>query len=258
MKLAVLYRCLFAVALTFLTGCAGPRNTLTQVCTIDALLAGAYDGQVPCSTLTRHGNLGLGTFDRLDGEMVVLDGRVYQVRSDGRVYVPAAGLTTPFAAVVSFVPERSWALGGGATFQQFQTQLDANLPGTNVVCAFRFTGSFRQMKTRSVPAQTKPYAPLVEITRNQPVFDMGVCHGTLVGFRLPGFVKGINVPGYHVHFLTADRSAGGHVLDFALDSGTVEVAVCSRVNILLPTDAGALKDIDFSRDRTEELKKVEQ
>src|SRR5690242_6762106 len=107
------------------------------------------------------------------------------------------------------------------------------------------------MKTRSVAAQPKPYVPLVEATRHQSVFDLGRCRGTLVGFRLPDFVKGINLPGCHAHFLTDNRQAGGHVLDFVLDEATLELAVCSRIDLRLPTDAAALKGIDFSRDRTE-------
>ena len=258
MKIISIGHFLIAVTVAFLSGCAGPRNSITQVCAIDALLAGAYDGQVPCGTLTRKGNLGLGTFDRLDGEMVVLDGRIYQVRADGKVYSPPVSATTPFAAVVAFEPNQSWTVKRGMTFRQFQDELDAKLGTTNVVCAFRLTGTFRQMKTRSVPAQTKPYVPLIEAARNQAIFDLGQCGGTLVGFRMPGFVKGINVPGYHVHFLTADRKAGGHVLDFTLDGGTLELAVCSRIDLLLPADANALKGIDFSRDRAQELEKVEK
>ena len=258
MKIIFIRQLSVAITLALISGCAAPRNSITQFGSIDALLAGAYDGQVSCGSLTRRGNLGLGTFDQLDGEMVVLDGRVYQVRSDGKVYSPAAGATTPFAAVVRFEPDQSRTVNNAATFQQFQEQLDATLPSTNVVCAFRVTGRFQQMKTRSVPAQTKPYAPLIEASRRQSVFELGQCRGTLVGFRLPGFVKGINVPGYHVHFLTADRNAGGHVLDFMLEGGVLELAICSRIELLLPTDATALKDIDFSRDRAHELEKVEK
>ncbi|HEY4983693.1 MAG TPA: acetolactate decarboxylase [Verrucomicrobiae bacterium] len=246
------------IAIALLTGCAAPRNSVTQIGVSDALLAGAYDGQVACGTLTRQGDVGLGSFDRLDGEMVVLDGRIYQVRADGRVYSPPAGVTTPFAAVVKFRPTTTRELSGGITFREFQERLDALLPSTNVVCVFRLTGTFRQMKTRSVPAQTKPYVPLVEATRHQSVFELGRCRGTVVGFRMPDFVQGINVPGCHAHFLTADRQAGGHVLDFTLDEGTLELAVCSRIDLRLPKDAGAFKGIDFSRDRTEELDKAEK
>lgn len=250
-------RQLLAVAVALLAGCAAPRNSVTQVCTIDALLAGAYDGQMSCGTLLRKGDFGLGTFDRLDGEMVLLDGRMYQVRADGRVVSPAASVTTPFAVVMKFRPERRHEFSGGMTFLEFQARLDALLPGTNVICAFRLTGAFRQMKTRSVPVQTRPYVPLVGAARHQAVFELGSCRGTLVGFRMPDFVKGINVPGCHVHFLTDGRQAGGHVLDFTLEDGTLELAVCPQLDLLLPKDA-ALGGIDFSRDRSKELEQVEK
>jgi len=249
---------LSVVAVVWLTGCAAPRNSVMQIGAIDALLAGTYDGQVACGTLTRQGDVGLGTFDRLDGEMIVLDGHIYQVRADGRVYSPPAGVTTPFAAVVKFRPTTTRELSGGISFREFQERLDALLPSTNVVCVFGLTGAFRRMKTRSVPAQLKPYLPLVEATRHQSVFELGRCRGTVVGFRMPDFVKGVNVPGCHAHFLTDNRRAGGHVLDFTLDEGKLELAVCSRIDLRLPTDAGALKNIDFSRDRKEELDKSEK
>ena len=247
-----------ALLVALLAGCATPQNTVTQFSTMDALLAGGYDGYATCRAVARDGNLGLGTFDRLNGEMVLLDSRIYQVRSDGKVYTPSPDATTPFASVVNFHPTQVYAAPAGLNYQEFQTWMDAQLPGTNVVCAFRLTGRFQHVKTRSLPAQSKPYPPLADVVRtSQSVFELEKCSGTLVGFRLPDFVKGINVPGYHVHFLTADRKAGGHVLDFTLESGTVEFALCSRLDLLLP-DGGALQGIDFSRDRSEELKKVEK
>ena len=248
--------CVVLVAL--LAGCTTPHNTVTQFSTMDALLAGSYDGHMTCRAMARNGDLGIGTFDRLDGEMVLLDDRLYQVRSDGKVYAPSPDETTPFASVVNFRPTQNRAVPAGLNFQEFQTWMDAMLPGTNVVCAFRLTGRFQHIRTRSVPVQSKPYPPLADVVRtSQSVFELGKCSGTLVGFRLPDFVKGINVPGYHVHFLTADRQAGGHVLDFTLEGGTVEFTLCSRIDLLLP-DGGALQGIDFSRDRSKEFKKVEK
>jgi acetolactate decarboxylase len=257
MKIISIRQWLGVVAIVLLVGCAAPRNSVTQIGAIDALLAGAYDGQIACGTLTSESDLGLGTFDKLDGEMIVLDGRIYQVRADGKVYLPSAKTTTPFAAVVKFRPTASRELSGGISFSEFQKQLDALLPNTNVVCVFRLTGTFQRMKTRSVPAQTKPYVPLVDVTRHQSEFELGRCRGTLVGFRMPDFMKGVNVPGCHAHFLTVGRTAGGHVLDFALDDGKLEFAICSRIDLRLP-DANVLKGIDFSRDRKAELDKAEK
>ncbi len=213
---------------------------------------------MPCRTLMRRGDLGIGTFDKLDGEMVLLDGHVYQVRSDGKVYSPNKNVTTPFASVINFYPEQTRSVPAGLTYPQFQKLVDEMLPHTNVVCAFRFSGTFRELKTRSVPAQSKPYRQLVDVTREQPVFQLDGKSGTLVGFRMPDFVKGINVPGFHAHFLTSDRQAGGHVLGFTTQSGTLEIATSSRVVLLLPKNPEQLGGIDFSRDRSKELEKVEK
>lgn len=201
----------------FTGGCQTiPMDTLTQVSTIDALLAGDYDGHTSCEALLENGNFGIGTFDRLDGEMVLLDGKVYQVKADGHAYSPAPSQGTPFASVVRFSADTHLSLSGPMDMTALQEKLDVTAPGKNLFYAFKLNGTFARMKTRSVPAQVKPYPPLIEVTRNQPVFEMENVRGTLVGFRLPAFVKGINVPGYHLHFLSEDRSRGGHVLDLVL------------------------------------------
>jgi acetolactate decarboxylase len=246
------------VVFALATGCATPRNTITQISTIDALLAGAYDGQMPCRQLTHYGNLGIGTFDRLDGEMVLLNGDVFQVKADGKAYAVNSTSRTHFASVVRFQPCMRQPAASGTTFSGFQKQVDSLATNRNVFCAIRMKGTFRFVKTRSVPAQSKPYPPLVEVTRNQPVFDLVNQEGTLVGFRLPDYVKGINVPGYHVHFLSANHQAGGHVLDFILDQGTIELAPCYHFQLLLPEDQSAFGKIDFSRDRSQELEKAEK
>ncbi len=246
-----------AALLAFAAGCAAPRNTVTQISTIDALLAGVYDGQIPCRKLSQYGDFGIGTFDRLDGELVLLDGRVFRVKADGKAYPAEATATTPFASVVRFQPQITHAIASGTTFSGLQEQVNALATNRNVLCAVRVKGTFRSVKTRSVPAQTKPYPPLVEVTRNQPVFDRANLEGTLLGFRLPDYVKGINVPGFHLHFLSADHEAGGHALDFVIDGGTIELVPCYRLQLLLPKDQSAFGTVDFSRDRSKELQQVE-
>jgi acetolactate decarboxylase len=247
-----------AALCTLAQGCATRPNTVTQFSSIDALLAGAYDGELPCRDLLRKGDLGIGTFDKLDGEMVVLDGQLYQVRGDGKVYSPDTKTTTPFATVINFKAGMAREVPANLSLNQLESLIDKMLPHTNLVCAIRLRGSFRQMKTRAVPGQTKPYRPLTEITKGQPEFDLGECTGTLVGFRLPGFIKGLNVPGYHLHFITSDRKAGGHVLGFTLASDKVELAASPRFELLLPANPDSLANIDFSRDRSADLEKVEK
>jgi acetolactate decarboxylase len=59
-----------------------PLHTLFQVSTSGALVQGVYGRAVSSTLLLNYGDFGLGTFHNLDAEMVILDGTIYQVRSD--------------------------------------------------------------------------------------------------------------------------------------------------------------------------------
>ena len=119
-------------------------------------------------------------------------------------------------------------------------------------------GVFSRLKTRSVPRQKKPYPRLVEVARKQPTFEFRNVKGTIVGFRCPAFVKGINVPGYHLHFITEDRTGGGHVLDFKLIKGEIGVDITPNFYLMLPAGEGVFEDLDLTVDREKELRKAER
>ncbi len=239
-------------------GCStAPRDTITQVSTIDALLAGAFDGQMPCKELLLHGDFGIGTFHALDGEMVIVDGKIYQVKADGMAYPVPPGLTTPFATVARFTPEFTASIGKPTGYKELQQLVDRRVASPNVLLAIRIRGQFRNVTARSVPAQTKPYLTLVEAVKRQSIIRMDQTSGVLVGFRLPEFVKGINAPGYHLHLVTDNRRTGGHVLNITIERGEVEVDICNRFVMILPKDPKALSRFDLDRDRSDELKKVE-
>ena len=131
--------------------------------------------------------------------------------------------TSPFAAVTPFEADINVPLEPGSDWDEIIAQIDQQIPTDNLFYAIRLTGIFKSVKTRSVPRQTPPYPPLVEVVKTQPVFTWQDVAGTVVGFRCPAFVKGINVPGYHLHFLIADRQAGGHIL--ALETDQVNAAI---------------------------------
>lgn len=233
------------------------QDTLVQVSTIDALLSGLYDGTMTIGALRQFGDFGIGTFDRLNGEMVVLDGRVYRVRSDGQVDVVPDTETTPFAAVTFFESGLHREVAAGMDFLAFQQWLDSVLPSPNLFYAVRLEGRFRFMKTRSVPPQSKPYPALAEVAKHQPVFEFEDVDGVIVGYRSPAFVKGIGVPGYHLHFLTRDRKAGGHILGFTVQQATVDIDQTSELLLRLPGST-AFSGADLGQDRSADLKQVEQ
>lgn len=254
----------FLFVVLLLLGCLAPARAgetgpaLTQVGVIDALLAGGYEGAVPIGSLPALGDVGLGTFDALDGEMVLLDGRVHQVLASGAVALPPDSLTTPFAQVARLDGAAALSLPAGLDLQGLEQRLDAAVGDANVFAAARVDAVFATLTARSVPRQTPPYRPLAEVAKEQSLFRFQQAEGTLVGLRGPAFVKGLGVPGWHWHFLTRDRARGGHVLSCALSAtGAVSARVASlrRFTLILP-DKG-LAGFDLSRDRSRELHAVE-
>ena len=208
-----------------------------QVSTLGALNVGVYEGAATLAELKRYGDFGLGTFEGLDGEMVVLNGKVYHIKTDGAAYRVVDTVRTSFAAVTFFRKERSLRLTGQLTYQKLQQQINEQLPTPNLPYAIRLQGTFPYLKVRSVPKQTPPYLPLSDVVKQQQrVFELRNVRGTLVGFRLPQFLKSVNVAGYHFHFITSDQKAGGHLLDGEFFNPVVDVETLQDWQMMLPNN----------------------
>lgn len=251
---------LLAFLVVALCGCSHlqkDRDVLFQTSTINALLEGIYDGETTYGELKQHGDFGLGTFNGLDGEMVGLDGKFYQVKTDGIAYPVSDSVKTPFAVVTFFKTDKTVVLEKAEDYSQLKQYLDYSLPTKNIFYAIKIEGVFKYIKTRSVPGQTKPYPPLVEVTKNQPIFEFHDVKGTIVGFRCPVYVKGINVPGYHLHFITKNKKAGGHILECQMRNVNIEVDYTSKFFMVLPEHSAFYK-VDLSKEKQTELEKVEK
>lgn len=210
------------------------EDGIFQHSTLGALLLGVYEGDLSFGELLRHGNHGLGTFQGVDGELVITDGRAYRVRVDGQAYEVDPGELTPFAAVTYFDVDQVIELAAASSFADFQQQVDALIPSFNQLYAVRVSGVFRQLTTRSVPVQAQPYPPLSEVVGLQTEFNFTDISGTMVGFRLPSYLSNINAAGHHLHFIDSDGTTGGHVLDFAAENLRVELDLCSRLTTDIP------------------------
>jgi len=233
------------------------RETLYQVSTIDALTQGVFDGIQPISELKKHGDFGIGTFDALEGEMIILDGKVYQAKADGRVYTVMDNATTPFATVTHFNRDFSLTTGQPMNFSVFSMNMSTSLPSQNMIYAVRMHGIFPQMKVRAIPAQQKPYPTLTDAAKNQSVYTFSNSTGTVVGFYMPEFMKGLNVAGYHLHYISDDHLTGGHILDFAvLQNTTVEYDITPGFTMSIPTGGDFVK-VDLSKNLTSEIANVE-
>jgi len=234
------------------------RETFYQISTIDALMQGVYDGIQPVGELKRHGDFGIGTFDALDGEMIVLDGVVYQARADGHVTRAADSQTVPFATVTYFDRDLAVTTGFPMNISVFSAAMERQLPTGNMIYAIRMNGTFPLMTVRAIPAQQKPYPTLAEASKGQAVHSYANTTGTVVGFYTPAFFKGINVAGYHLHYISDDRTAGGHIIEFTVPANTtVEYDVTPGFTMGLPT-SGDFTGVDLSRDLSADLAKVER
>jgi acetolactate decarboxylase len=189
------------------------EHVLFQASTIGALLAGAYDGDLSVAELAARGDLGLGTLNRLDGEMIALDGRFYRADVEGRIHPVPPEARTPFAVVTRFEPSVDVRVEETLSHDELLARLDELAPAGASSCAIRLDGRFDSVRARSVPAQEHPYRPLTEVVADQHVFELDDVEGTMVGFRFPAYAEGIEVAGYHLHFISEDRGRGGHVLD---------------------------------------------
>ena len=237
------------------------RDTLYQVSTLNALMLGYYDGVISVGDLLEAGDTGLGTFDTLDGEMIVLDGKVYQAKADGTVTAPSDDITVPFAAVTYF--DNDFTLSNleeipdleslKSILDQAVTEATGN---PNIFYMVKITGDFDMVHVRSVPAQEKPYKQLKEIAASQREFEYKDISGTIVAVRCPDYVEGINLAGWHLHFISTDKTKGGHLLNADLKSGEGQIDFTNEFALFLPenTDFGKLS---LANDLQKDTKAVE-
>ncbi len=232
-------------------------HALYQTSTISALLDGIYDGSVTIAELLEHGDFGLGTFNHLDGEMVVDAGVCFQLFSDGTAQRARADERTPFAAVTWFEPDLTFDVPAPTPRADLLAQIDARLASENLFHAIRVSGSFASVSTRTVARQEAPYPPLTEATASESTRTSSGVAGVVLGFRAPDYEQGVAVAGYHLHFLNQERTGGGHVLDFVLEAGLVEVSTLSEIHLSLPTSGPFLtadlhgEDMDAAIRRSE-------
>ena len=216
------------------------RHEIFQTSLITALAQGVYEDEMTLAELLGHGSFGIGTFNELDGEMVVLGGTCYRLRSDGSVSVPDLSERTPYAVVTNFVPTIRRTITGPLSRQEFSQVVDGLVPSSNYMYALQVTGRFEWASARTVERQERPYRPMV----------------TIAGFRTPLYESGISVAGCHAHVINDERSWGGHLVDFVLAEGRVELCLGTDFRLRLPLteEFGAA---DLSEDMSEEIKQVE-
>lgn len=231
-------------------------HTLFQVSTSGALVAGVFDGEVSVASILEHGDFGLGTFADLDGEMVVLESRVYQVKGDGKVLAVDSTARAPFAVVTHFTPDADFTIETAADLTDLERNCDLHRTSGNIFYAVRIDGRFQTIRTRAVNPP-KPGTRLVDAAKSQSEFNFDDISGTLVGLWSPGFSSAFSVAGYHFHFLSEDRQHGGHLLAVSARSLRARIEALTEFHLALPESETFLK-ADLSKNTAEELAYAEQ
>lgn len=231
------------------------QPTLFQVSNSTALTQGVFDGSVSIHELKEHGDFGLGTFDGLDGEMIVLEGVFYRADTEGSTTVADDAALVPFAVITEFPDEPPFALSTVSSFANLTAQLDGNRESDNLFYAVRLDGNFARIKARSTARQPDG-TTLAEAAAGQSIFTFTDVDATLIGFWTPTYARTINVAGWHLHALTADRRHGGHVLDVVGENLTASLAELADVRLAIPENPDFL-EADLTQDVSDQLAKAE-
>jgi acetolactate decarboxylase len=213
---------------------AGDRDTIFQVAAFKPFAQGYYNGIISYSELEKYGDFGIGTLNGLDGEMVAINGVFYQIPIDGRPVKIDSTTKTPFAFVTFFEVDQTFHVNEPMTYSDLTAYIDQAISPEGAMYAIKVQGVYDYVKTRSVPKQTEPFPTLTEVISNQTIFNLSNVTGIAAGFRLPSYMDEINVAGYHFHFITADETAGGHLLDCIVRNATIEIDYIYNYELLLP------------------------
>ncbi|QWL83361.1 Alpha-acetolactate decarboxylase [Streptococcus sp. ZB199] len=198
---------------------------LFQYNTLGALMAGLYGGSFTIGELLEHGDLGVGTLDSIDGELIVLDGKAYQAKGSGdhpEIVEVSPEAKVPYAAVVPHQAEVIFRQRFEMTDEELETRIESYYDGENLFRSIKIRGDFAKMHVRMIPKST-PEMKFAEVATHQPEYTRENVTGTIVGFWTPEIFHGVSVAGYHLHFISDDHTFGGHVMDFVISEGIVEV-----------------------------------
>lgn len=236
------------------------ENKMYQVSTLQALALGYSRAVINVEELIHNGDTGLGTFEDVNGEMIVMDGHCYRADHSGCVTEVDTTTGVPFAAVAKLNGEQKFEMEHMSDIESIRTELTRKIEerfGLNSMHIVRIDGEFEKVDARSEAPYRSHHISLKEILgKTQEAFVFENIRGSLVGVYFPDYMDGINMPGWHLHFLSEDRLKGGHVFDVSLLKGKAKVDKITNIYINLPKEA-AFDTYSLKQDLHDEIKSVE-
>ncbi|GAB5552784.1 MAG: acetolactate decarboxylase [Saprospiraceae bacterium] len=204
-----------------------------------------FEGTLTAEELKAQGDLGLGSYNQLDGELIMLNGVLYQAREDGTVTVAEDDAKIVYANATFFDNDESFEIKETTNYEILRTYLNEAMPGPNFFHAFKIHGDFNYMKCGGLNKQEPPFEEGLDVLiPNRPVFERENFSGTMVGFFCPEFIGNINVAAYHLHFISDDKQFAGHVMEFEAQNLTIEMDKITEYQFVLP-DTEAYQKVGF-------------
>jgi len=236
------------------------RETINQVALLQSLTLGHFDGSITVKELKTLGDIGIGTFEGLDGELIMLDGVVYRANQNLQVNVVADKVTIPFSNVTFFEKDFSIKLQNVADKNSLEKILNEQVEkhGSNSFYFVKIPATFNSILVRSEEGQKKPYPTLVQaLQATQQEKNFENISGTVVGLYCPKYMNTLNSVGWHFHFVSADKKFGGHVLEMNIKNGTANFDQTDNFNMKLPNKEN-FQNLNLAQDLSADIKKAEQ
>jgi acetolactate decarboxylase len=210
------------------------RETVYQIAAFNTFSTGKYAGFMNYSMIQQRGDFGIGTFDGLNGEMLGYDGVFYQIPSDGVPRVVDSAQTSPHATVTYFDPDLTFGVSG-LNYTGLKSYLDSQLASSkDTIYAIKVTGNFSNIQARSPAKQSEPYPNLTDALKTQSVFNFTNIEATAVGYLFPSSMNGVDPAGYHLHIITNDKTAGGHLLECQIENASIQIEIIKNYKLILP------------------------
>jgi acetolactate decarboxylase len=200
-----------------------------------ALVNKVYDGNLTVKEAKKYGDIGLGTYNGVDGELIALDGVFYHVPGSGVVSVADDTAHIPYLNATFFDEDISFEISSTINYDSLRKLVQQHFPSRNFFYAFKIHGEFDSLKLGSLHKQQRPYTEgLDSLMPHRPTFDHANITGTMVGFFSPDFIGDVNVAGFHLHFMSDDKKAGGHVMEFKGKNFKVGIDKLATYRFVLP------------------------
>ncbi len=206
---------------------------IVQIGVLKYLDTGAFGGILPINISLYFGDFGLATLAGLNGEVTILNNKIFKLDSSGTVLdITNTNDSTPYSTVTFFKTDLSKIYPNPISLTDLEHNLDSLLTDTAKIYAIKIYGNFDSLNTRTYFKIYPPYPTLTVARLKQVEFNYTNVRGTAVGFWYPPSLINFNHPGYHFHFIGDDLKSAGHILNAKLNNVTVSIGVYKSFGVL--------------------------